>query len=376
MAAETDQKSAIARKLSVAQDDRHGDTRSILRALRLALARAADETAGLALSVIGATQARRDRDELGRSVPEGCLYLLLENEAGALGAACLDRSCVTAILQQQTMGQVFDLSDSDRPFTGTDAAMAAPLIDVLLSRGQEECDLPADRRCLAGSQFAAKADNRRGLILALEAEDYRVFDLTLEIAGGKGQGRLTLLLPDLPEPTDPESGEGTENPGRKLDQSFGVMRAELSAVISRVRLPLSAFSGMRPGDLLPLIGDKLDRTEILTIEGQQIALARLGQCRGMRAVRLNEKRPDPTPVEDPPALFEEQVALPANTVPPGVQTEPPTKNSTGTLLPSGSQEDAPEQGRFVDVALPAVSPDLAAAEISQLAGLAGELDEE
>lgn len=370
---DADTQSILARKVALAQDEGQDNKRSILRALRLSLARAAADSFDLAMSVIGATQARRSADKLAASVAEDRLYLLLIGPEDRMGAACVDRACVTAIIQQQTMGQVFEGAPTERAFTGTDAAMVAPLIDTLLPRAADQCETLNDRRCLTGYEFCSRVEDARTLLLAMEADDYRTFDLTIEIAGGKAQGQISLILPDVPKlAEDLEESDSTEA-GLRLDQSFGVMRADLQAVISRVRLPLSAFAGMKPGDVLPLIGNKLDRTEILTIDGKQIALARLGQCRGVRAVRLNE-----TKVSD--------VVEPYDA---GFQAHS-TAGEQETLSPEGAEnlthpdvidhEDfvtAPDGGsatRRPDAAgeeqpIFDVNPDLAAEEISQLAGL-------
>ncbi|MCG6558328.1 FliM/FliN family flagellar motor C-terminal domain-containing protein [Ruegeria sp. 1NDH52C] len=381
MATDAENKTVLERKLALARDEGQGDTRSILRALRLALARAADEAVGLAMSVIGATQARRELDELGRAVAEDRLYLMLSGPDGALGAACIDRACVTAILQQQTMGQVVAGGIVERAFTGTDAAMVAPLIDALLPRAREMVDQPADRTCLTGYEFCARAESRRALLLLLEYDRYRAFDLTAEIGGGKAQGQITLILPDRPD-AELSGAEGGGTPrGRRLDEAFGVVRAELDAVIARIRLPLAAFAGMQPGDLLPLVGLKLDRTEIVTIERRQVALARLGQSRGMRAVRLNEKLPDPKRIEQAPDDF--LAHRPANAQPPQAQVDtdilehadppPPRRRSRRTA--EDFEEIDPESEGVDDLDalsefdLPALSTDKVASEIAKLAGL-------
>lgn len=361
MAADAEKSSALVRKLAVAQDERQGDTRSVLRALRLALARSADDTVGLAMSVIGATQSRRDQDVIGRAIAEDRLYLILAGQNGLLGAACMDRACVSAMLQQQTTGQVTGTAPSDRPFTETDAAMVAPFLDAFLPRAAEQCEVQTDRQCLSDFSFNARAATRRGLILSLEQESYRVFDLTVEIAGGRVQGHITLILPDPLALPEPEQSEVGQDPVAGLEQSFGVMRAELNAVVARVRLPLSALAGMKPGEVLPLIENRLDRIEILSIEGHNVAQARLGQCKGMRAVRMNEKLPEPE-VTDASERFADHRALPSPGAAPSVTTQRVSSDPTEVSQDLGD----------IELELAEFSPEDAAAEISELAGLGAE----
>ncbi|WP_164658170.1 FliM/FliN family flagellar motor C-terminal domain-containing protein [Tropicibacter sp. Alg240-R139] len=374
--AETD--SAIQRKLAVARDERQGAPRSVLRAMRLGLARAAADTLDMPMTVIGATQCRRPQDELQDCVPKNRLYALLAGPDGLLGAACFDRVCVTSVIQQQTMGTVFSVPAGERVFTGTDAAMIAPLIDAFLPRARDLCEATLDRLCLDGYQFAARAEDWRNLILSLEYDSFRLFDLTVEIGGGVAQGQITLILPDQPEPKD-AAVDGLGNSDTSgLEKSFGAVRAELTAVISRVQLPLSAFAGMQPGDLLPLIGDKLDRTEVLTIEGQKIAVARLGQCRGMRALRLNERLPELEP-PSPDAGFSEHGTPEVTTlslVDPDIIEHTSSVGIAADTLggddmgSAGSGQPATE----TDQNFSHLSPEQAVAEISELAGLPAELD--
>lgn len=361
MAADAEKSSALARKLAVAQDERQGDTRSVLRALRLALARSADETMGLAMSVIGATQSRRDQDVVGRAIAEDRLYLVLAGPNDLLGAVCIDRACVSAMLQQQTTGQVTGTAPPDRAFTETDAAMVAPFLDAFLPRAADQCEVQTDQQCLSGFSFNSRATTRRGLILTLEQESYRVFDLTVEVAGGKVQGHITLILPDpLVVPEFEQAIEGQEA-AAGLEQSFGVMRAELNAVVARVRLPLSSLAGMKPGEVLPLIENRLDRIEMLSIEGHSVALARLGQCKGMRAVRMNEKLPEPE-VADASEKFADHRVLPSP------KASPDALDERATL----SAEGLPQDLRDIELDLADFSPEDAAAEISELAGLGSE----
>ena len=78
-----------------------------------------------------------------------------------------------------------------------------------------------------------------------------------------------------------------------------VMRtdANLSAVLHRLTLPLSALMALKAGDLVPLSTAALDRIVLEGLDGRQLGTGKLGQNRGMRAVRLvPEAVSDPMPV--------------------------------------------------------------------------------
>lgn len=353
-------KPALERILSRARDEARGDKRSILRALRLALARSAARSLDLPVSVIGARQARCAGSEVAATLEDDRLFLLLAGPGNTVGLASIDRGCLAAIIQQQTMGQVFAEEPARRPFTGTDAAMVAPLIDAVLPRAAELADVPADRQCLSGVGYCGRARDRHEAVMAMDHDRYRLFDLTLEFAGGVCQGKLSLALPDLPAP--PPETIGPDAPPRQgLDRAFGVVRADLTAVIARVRLPLSGFAAMKPGDLVPLVENRLDRTEVVSVAGNQVATARLGQSRGMRALRFNETVPDASELSEFEAgLTEAPVLDPAAAL-----SDPRVIDHAAIEPVSGAGAQVPAETEVEEEVR--LSPE----QISELAGLSG-----
>lgn len=373
--------SVLQRKLAAGREVDRGTGRSALRALRLALARTAKDLFDLPLAVIGAKQARCEQESAGAFLADDRLLVLLDGGQGQAGAVSMDSACVAALIQQQTMGRVTGTAMAERAFTGTDAALAEPLIEELLSRAADLVDQPGDRDCLSGFRFGARVEDARSLLLALEADRFRVFDLTIDIAEGAMQGAICLLLPDLPLDTDRQDADPP--PGPRMDQTFGVMRAELTATICRLRMPLTELAAMRPGDVLPLVRERLEETELVAINGQAIAAGRLGQINGLRALRLNETTV-PTDLSDLPVGdgFAARVVVPDPTeadrltvdgsiVPPA--KDPPVTAGLPAIISDGDTEafanSADEDtGNLLD----RMTPEEAAAEISQLAGLNGE----
>ncbi|MEM7321431.1 MAG: flagellar motor switch protein FliM, partial [Pseudomonadota bacterium] len=88
---------ALARKLAIARDDQHSNPRSVLRALRLALARVSEDVCGLSMTVIAAAQSQQSQDDLADSLPPDRLYLLLAGPGAFLAAIAIDRACVQSI---------------------------------------------------------------------------------------------------------------------------------------------------------------------------------------------------------------------------------------------------------------------------------------
>ncbi|QFT72224.1 FliM/FliN family flagellar motor C-terminal domain-containing protein [Ruegeria sp. THAF33] len=282
---------ALARKLSVGRKDLGDRPRSVLRALRLGFARAASDRLNLPLAVIGAKQASRTQDDMVESVAQDWLMLVFDGPEARAGI-CLSPHVVSAIVQTQTIGEVLPGDPDPRAFTDTDAAMVVPFIETALTLTAGSIDAAAEQVCLTGYEFAARTKDSRGLSLAMTEDEYRVFDLTVDLAGGAQQGQISIFLPE--HPATPEKAEEVTDPaGPRLEQASGVVRAELNAVLCRMSLPLSDLSEIQPGCVLPLRGARLDRTEILTIDRKPAGIGRLGQCGGLRAVRLNEHSTPP-----------------------------------------------------------------------------------
>lgn len=358
----------MQRKMAAGRESTPTGARSALRALRLAMARSAADVFDLPLSVIGATQNRCGQDRLGQHLGDDQLLMLLDGPDGLVGAASLDKDCIAVLIQQQTMGLVTGVSPSERAFTGTDAALAAPLIDATLKRAVDLVDLPADQRCLHGFQFGARADDLRSLMLALDADKYRIFALTLDFASGKQQGEMLLVLPEVPEPVIEREENPTEPAGPRMDQTIGTVRADLTAVICRLQIPLAELATMAPGDVLPLVREQLSQTDLISINGSRVASGRLGQIGGLRAIRVNETQP-----EAPSALAGGELEFAVRIAPPLPDPDEMVTIEETALPDSETATSTPEPPGLVksddEVAFGAMTPEQAAAEISELAGL-------
>ncbi|WP_424987790.1 FliM/FliN family flagellar motor switch protein [Microbulbifer sp. S227A] len=339
--------------------------RSAAGALRLGIARAAAKLFELAVSVIGIRQARADQDAVAGHLSDDRLLILLDGPPGMTGALVIDRALMVALVQQQTMGRITATAPDERPFTATDAAMVAPLVDATLERAAKLAEVPADVQCLTGFRFGARVEDKRSAMLALDADAYRVFDLTLELDGGVLQGEMCLILPEPKPQPDADKDVVAAQDAPTLGHAIGIARADLVAVISRVRVPLAELSRMQPGDLLPLVQERLDRIELVSISGQKVAIGRLGQTGGLRALRLNEIR---TPMQGDQESFasglgKKAAALDDPMTVDGHLVEPEAEPIDVHVKAVADDDDDDFAG---------MSPEDAAVEITALAGLDSE----
>ncbi|WP_417699110.1 FliM/FliN family flagellar motor C-terminal domain-containing protein [Pseudophaeobacter sp.] len=275
----------LARKLAASKEGSQGQNASFtLKALRRSLARAASEQCDLPLAVLAARQCNRPPEDLVESLSDKDLLVVLDGPNGRIGAATMDAALVTALIQKQTIGQIMGKAPSQRNYTPTDAAMTADFLEKSFVKVHALLEGQRDQLIFSGYRYGAQIEDVRSLILGMEAENYRLITLNVDLAIGAMQGVLKLILP---EPTPEELGLNGSAAGPSLASGMNSMRAELSAILCKVRVPLNEFSALKVGEVLPLDQAFLYETDMIGIGGQSIAKGRLGQLNGARAVRLS-----------------------------------------------------------------------------------------
>ncbi len=351
----TENNSVLRRKLGGSPAEEPAEDRSSIRALRLATARVSRDMLDLRLDVIGGAQGTNQAADLPGLFANDHLLMVFEGEAGVSAAVALGPELVGALIQQQTFGTLVSLDGQARAFTDTDAALCAPFAEAVLARASELAESAEDRACLQGHRFSTRGQDPASVVISLEGDRFRVFDLTLDIAVGTGQSRLIAVLPEgAPRAREPAQGMVSDGTGETLGHVASNASVRLNAVMCRVPLPLSELSALNPGDLLPLPAYRLDRTELLTMSGQSVGTGRLGRVEGLRAVRVNETTAPETDFTGPSA---------PRSAPPAALA---LSEQPGTAQP-------PEEEDF---ALDQLDQDEAIKRISELAGLEQEAGQE
>lgn len=254
------------------------------RALRLALSRLADDLWDLAVVSRGIQQERLDQESALSVLGPDDLILVLDAADGAVALAALDRAVVSALIEVQTVGTVFDRPPEQRRYTGTDAAMAWIYLDpVLRALAQDLADHPLGRHC-AGYRFDHRAADTRSAGLVLTAAEYHVMTAELGIAGDARSGEVRLVLPLRAPPAPPPRQRVPSDGGGS--SGLGLLPTEVRVLLPPLHLSLARACALKPGDLLDLPDDVLDRARVLAAGGHPVATARLGQLGGFRAVRL------------------------------------------------------------------------------------------
>ncbi len=263
------------------------------RGWRLALARATRDAMALDLDFRRLTITRASLAELLEIVPDRALLALLDGPAGGLGVIMLSPSVTAAMIEMQTLGRLSAQAPAPRKPSRIDAAMVAGVIDRALGGLDETLAEEADLSWAGGFRYASFLEDARPLGLMLEDEAYRVLTAEVALGGGARDGQVILVLP--------ADGRGerpalAQDDGENLAPHFStalqaqVLQADcrLDAVVGKLTLPLRQIMALTVGETLLLPMAALDAIALETVDGRRVAGARLGQHRGMRALKLTE----------------------------------------------------------------------------------------
>lgn len=291
------EKDVLHRK--VHQGTRRRDANVVLppRALRLALARVAEDLWGLAVTSQGISQEMLDQEGAVSRLGVDDLILVLTAPDGSHAIAAVDRAVLAALIEVQTLGCVSDQAFDDRPYTTTDAAMVWLYLDRVIAGFAATLQAHPMAPLAAGLRFEERAVDPRTAALFMDAAQYHAMTAAVEIDGGRRRGDVRLLLPlrHVKAPASAAEARGSHAATMRM------LPAPVQAVLGRVTVPLSRACALRPGDLLSLPDGILDMAELVAVGGHVVAKGRLGQLNGFRAIRLSFPSGNPARAEDAPA---------------------------------------------------------------------------
>ncbi|MEL7013854.1 MAG: FliM/FliN family flagellar motor switch protein [Pseudomonadota bacterium] len=224
---------------------------------------------------------------------EDGLLIVLDGTDGLRGAVKLDHSFVTALIEVQLIGHLRDKTPEARTFTHTDAAITQPLINEVLllfdqTLAEEDIESGAN-----GLRFGDMVEDARTLVLGLEAPDYELYRLNVDLGPGKRTGMMELYLPHRP-PAPEETGSGGATAlTQKLEKAAMSAPVTLNAALTRIRLQLSEVLNWTPDTTILIDPGVLGDGVLLGAREHEVARFKLGQLDGFRAVQLmSEAVPD------------------------------------------------------------------------------------
>lgn len=282
--AETKGSSILRRKATDGSTEHQARAMSPTKAMRLGLAKAAEQGFELALDVTKVTHTRLPHRALQEILDEESLLAILEGQNGEPGALAVDMQILAGLVEFQTLGQVIPRPVVDREPTRVDAALITPLIEDSLMRfvrnlGEEG----TPPKWLQHYKFGAMVADCRTLALGMMAQDYHMFVMDITLEHGKKSGTMAWIFPDIEVLVETE-GEVRETETEKFQKNVKLATTTLNAVIGKVTMPIAQIQGLQVGDILALPEDPIKSAKLEAMDGDVIADARIGQLDGMRAV--------------------------------------------------------------------------------------------
>jgi flagellar motor switch protein FliM len=281
----------IRRKIDRARQPQADGAPGADRGWRLALARAARDAMGLDLDFRKLSVTRASLAEVLDLAPDRALVALLNGPRGGLGVLMLSPAVTSAWIEMQTLGRLSAQAPPPRKPTRIDAAMVAGIMDRALASLDEALADEADLIWAGGFRYASYLDEVRPLGLLLEEQTYRVLAAEILLGQSGRSGDVVLVLPAAGRGHQPALSTTTPEDGAPqftANLAAQVMQVDcrMEAVVGRITLPIRQLMGLQAGDVLPLPTAALDAVTLETSDGAPVARARLGQNRGMRALKI------------------------------------------------------------------------------------------
>lgn len=283
----------------------HGDLHT--RAWRMALARAARDQLKMTVGFARIGVQQTSLTEVLETPMQRALIVMLQGQGEGMGLMVISGQMLAAMIEILTLTRLTPDGPSDddlRKPTRTDAAMAAEFIDTALTgleKGLAEMAGAELGLCewAKGYRYAAFIDDPRPLHLMLEDCDYHLLSADLALEDGTRTGAITLALPCLPMPAvdniappPPEFDLAPLDTGpdftQELQRHVQDLPVQIDAAIAQISLPLERVLRLQVGEVVALPCAALDQIAVLGMDGRRIAGGRLGQNRGMRALRLTD----------------------------------------------------------------------------------------
>ncbi|GGD44116.1 hypothetical protein GCM10011358_29860 [Sinisalibacter lacisalsi] len=258
------------------------------KALRAAVAQAAQDVAALVAVAGRVVEARVTLERAGEALPEQPLLALVEGPGGGFGLVVLDAQAVAALIEMQTTGRVVPRPAEPRAPTRTDAVMCADFIDRVLESleqrvGEAGLDLaPA----LTGYRYAMALAEPRAVAMTLDDIAYRSFSVSVDFGHGAKTGQLQILLPQDPPGRGARALGDAEGFTEALQDRVMAAKAHLVARLARRRITLAELGALQVGSEITLPRAALSEVALEDLEGRVVARGRLGQALGHRALRL------------------------------------------------------------------------------------------
>lgn len=272
----------------------------------VSLARAARDAIGLELVADRSVAGRCSLAELLERRMERALIILLAGREDSLALLVISAEAMAGMIEMQTIGRLSSSPPLARLPTQTDAAMVAGLVDRALDDLDHSMTEALETDWPGGYRYASYLETARPLGLLLEDVAYKVFETDVSLGAGTRKGNILLAIPADGKRPKPKATPEQSNLAQSLvfkaalTEQVMVSDAAIDAVLASVSMPLQTLLGFDIGDQIPLGKASLDQITLRGLDGAQVFSGKLGQNKGMRAVRLSEDKAAASPPKKQP----------------------------------------------------------------------------
>jgi flagellar motor switch protein FliM len=284
---ETEPVSALRRKIRSPANPFDQKGVSPAKAMRLAFARACEEVADFEAIVTGFGEDDVSLSQISGDLKMSDLIVKTKAPSGGVGLAIWDRDAISVFIEQLITGRVVAKVAQDRAPTPTDAAVLAGILDAILAGYDAELAQVAVGQGIAGFRKSGVFGDARSLSMGLSDIPYHRYRLQLEFCNGARNGALHLVFPQ-------GSGARRASGGASLDGWQADWRSALAdastsvtAILSRVSIPLGQLKELEIGSQVPVPTASISRVMLEGFDHRRVALGRLGQSNGRRAVMIS-----------------------------------------------------------------------------------------
>ncbi len=278
--------SALRRKAGAGRPPPEPSAHSPGSLLRKAVAQAAEDLHSLVAVVAGFSESRPGLTALMEALPDPALLMSMTDANGRRGLAVADGQVVTALVEHLTTGRVVPGEAAPRRPTRTDAVMVSDFLDRILGLFDEVLLALPDAPPIRGFRYSSRLAEPRMVQMALSDAEYLLYRMRLDLGRGARSGEVLLAFP--PATARVSGSSPVDAAGWQRDLDAAVMQSEvpIRAVLNRLAVPLDEITRWKPGDMLDIPVAALTAVELEGVDGRVVAMAKLGQVSGHRAVRI------------------------------------------------------------------------------------------
>lgn len=280
-------KTSILRRRLAPPQPRRAENEAVLEKLmRVEMPRTADVLLALQAEVRSVNSKVVTQDEIVEGLVESDMISLMTDPDDALGLIVVDANLKAAMIEIQTLGKVSTAPASERAPTRTDLVMVSDLLD----RWQHDVHEAAKQQGVADALPIAGFTREQGLLglraveLTLDPGRYNRLRIAISLGGGAKIGTLSYFVPASLARV---GGMSEDALGPKLRPHLMEAPVEMDVILTRLEKPLGEAMNFAAGDVIAINAEALGEVslEVRALD-EVIGQARLGQVKGMRAVRL------------------------------------------------------------------------------------------